>query len=108
MRIHTEGLPLFPAHNGTVTSQEAAERVASHVSDQQLRILGALHHEGSMTRSEIAAFTGLRENSVNGRCFELSHDAPGHTPFIVGCGRREGREVLELTPAGLDAVRGAA
>ena len=93
----------LPADNGTETSREAAERVAPHVTEQQRTILAALKKHGPMTRAEIAFVTGIKENSCNGRTNELLEDKPGHTPFLVGVGRRDGREILDLTPAGREA-----
>lgn len=102
-----DDLPLFPAHNGTTNSIEASARVAPAVSAQQARIVAAILYNGPMTRSELANYTGMKENSVNGRAFELCRDQPGHTPLLVGVGTRGGRELLDLTPAGVLVGRAA-
>ena len=73
-----DALPLFPAHNGTVTSEEAAKRVAPFVNEQQRKVLAAIYANGPMTRGELASYTGLCENSINGRAFESSRDVRGH------------------------------
>lgn len=82
-------LPLF--HNGTPTSVKAAQEIDPHRPTQRQRILHALDECGPLTRAELVARTGLKENAVNPRCAELLL-----LRKLKPCGERDGREVLGL------------
>lgn len=93
-------LELFrPLDNGTATSKAAAEHVAPHCRGMRRRVLEALAERGGLTREEIVAVTGIKENSTNGRSREVL-DAG----WAVEDGVRDGRAVLKITEAGLAAL----
>jgi Fic family protein len=85
----------LPPHNGTPTSIKAAERVWPHIRGMKRLILDKLAaRPNGLTRSEIVAATGLKENSVNGRCTELVEMGMAYED-----GERDGRKVLRIAPA---------
>lgn len=85
----------LPPHNHTITSIKAAERVWPHIGGMKRVILDRLAAApDGLTRSEIVAATGLKENTVNGRCSELITMAMAYED-----GERDGRKVLRVAPA---------
>lgn len=95
-----DGLPLLAPHNGTETSKAAARRVQPYCSGMRREVLVALMfaREG-LTREELVRETGIKENSVNGRCAEIVA-----ARWATEDGEREGRKVLRITDAGLKAL----
>jgi len=84
-----------PPHNGTLTSIKAAERVWPHIGGMKRVILDKLAaRPNGLTRSEIVAATGLKENTVNGRCSELITMGMAYED-----GERDGRKVLRVVAA---------
>lgn len=94
----TAGLELWgasrPLDNGTATSRAAAEAIWPHVRGIKRAVLDEIHKapEG-LTRLELVERTGLKENTVNGRCAELLRAG-----LVVEVGTRNGRKIL-LTSA---------
>jgi len=85
----------LPPHNHTITSIKAAERVWPHIGGMKRVILDKLAaRPNGLTRSEIVAATGLKENTVNGRCSELITMGMAYED-----GERDGRKVLRVAPA---------
>ena len=93
----TSDLAMFAPHNGTETSKAAAKRVAPKAAGYRLQMLDALNQVGGMTRAEIVAFTGLLENTVNGRSAEILE-----AKWAREDGVRDGRKVLWITDLDLE------
>lgn len=85
-----ESLP----HNGTPTSIDASKRAEGVAGEQREIVFSLIALAGSngLTRAEIISATGLRENSVNPRVWELMNAGR-----IAGLGRRDGRQVLVVS-----------
>lgn len=82
----------LPPHNHTRTSIKAAERVWPHIGGMKRAILDRLAAApDGLTRSEIVAATGLKENTVNGRASELITMGMAYED-----GERDGRKVLRV------------
>lgn len=85
-------LPIFksPPHNGTATSKAAADRIAPKAGTMRARVLEAIRlAPNGLTRAEVVARVGIKENSVNGRCSELLGAG-----LVREDGQRDGRAVL--------------
>lgn len=61
---------LFAPHNGTPTSQEAAERKIGAGTERAM-VYASLRTQGPATREELEQRTGLTGNSLRPRCYEL-------------------------------------
>lgn len=87
--------PPPPPHNKSDGSRTAAARVEREPSkaarDRALIVRLLEWREQGMTRAELASMSGLSQNSVNPRVWELLQEQP---PRIAERGVREGRAVL--------------
>ena len=71
--IHYMQRPLvFPPHNGTETSREAAEAAKPNIHAGEARVLRALMvHPHGLTRDQLASVTGMPTATVCARCNAL-------------------------------------
>jgi len=88
--------PAPPPHNGTPTSIEAARKIAPKAASLRAVVYGAICMAGASgaTRSEIAACTGIKKDTVNARCSELLTRG-----LVKQVGRRDGEGLLYPTGA---------
>ncbi len=86
--------PLEPPHNGTETSREAAAKIVGKVEIDRQRILDSLVAYGPQTRDELHRSTGIPENTINPRVFELVEKLG----LAHIAGKRDGRSVVHFGP----------
>lgn len=81
--------------SGSATSRAAAERATRFASTQRGRVVAYLDKVGIIgaTRAEIAVALDIKENSVNGRVWELMTALPNALAYELG-ERRDGRAVV--------------
>lgn len=86
--------------NGSKTSAAAAEAIKPHAPRARDIVQHFIDSRGAdgATRSEIAAGTGLKENTVNGRVNELLRAEPDPLAYEMGR-KRDGRAVVVSTVA---------
>jgi hypothetical protein len=70
-----------PPHNRTPTSREAAKAAVAGAGDQRAVVLAALRKLGTATRDELQEATGLPQQSVGPRVWELLGNA-GHAKLV--------------------------
>ena len=89
--------PAPPPHNGTETSKAAARKVAPHVSAMRAQVYDAIcmAGPGGITRSELAACTGIKKDTVNARVSELLTRG-----LVKQVGKRDGEGLLYPTGGG--------
>jgi len=87
--------PPPPVAPGSASSRRAARRIEPRRASCRAQIAVALEAAGILgaTRAELAAATGLKENTVNGRVHEMLRALPDPEAYELG-ERRDGRAVV--------------
>ncbi len=83
--------PAPPPHNGTETSRDAARKIAPKAASLRAVVYDAICMAGAggITRSELAACTGIKKDTVNARASELLTRG-----LVKQIGRRDGEGLL--------------